>query len=136
MTTLAKVISGVAVIVILGAVFVYRMGRHDVRALADFAASYEQFDKRVSEETLNDLRAKAAMKISSLTKNDGSMMRVVRELSDIAVTEVGVIKASRVAQHDSDGATELAARLNDIQRERKAAYAHFQRLLTAPPNSD
>jgi hypothetical protein len=134
-TTPARVISGVALLLILGAAFVYRMGRHDVRALADFAASYEQFDKRVSEETLNELRVASAMKISSLTKNDGSMMKVAREISDIAATEVGVVKASRVGQNDRNVATELATRLNDLQRERKAAYAHFQRLLADPPNS-
>ena len=50
MTTPARVIWGVALLLILGAAFVYRMGRHDVQALADFAASYEQFDKRVSED--------------------------------------------------------------------------------------
>ena len=75
---------GAAAVLVLGAAFVYRMGRHDVRALSDFAASYEQFDKAVSEQTLNDLRVKSAMKISSLTKNDGSMTRASLQPRNIA----------------------------------------------------
>ena len=133
--TLAKVLLGAALLVILGAAFVYRMGHHDVRALAEFAASYERFDKTLSEQTLNDLRVKSEMKISSLTKNDGSMMKAAREASDLAATEVNLMKASRVVQSDREEAAELNARLNVVQRERKAAYAHFQRLLAAPPNS-
>ena len=126
---------GAAAVLVLGAAFVYRMGRHDVRALSDFAASYEQFDKAVSEQTLNDLRVKSAMKISSLTKNDGSMMKVAREVSELAASEVSLMKASRL-ENDREAAVELNARLTALQLERKAAYAHFRRLLTAPPNSD
>jgi len=126
---------GAAAVLVLGAAFVYRMGRHDVRALSDFAASYEQFDKAVSEQTLNDLRVKSAMKISSLTKNDGSMMKVAREVSELAASEVSLKKASRL-ENDREAAVELNGRLTALQLERKAAYAHFQRLLAAPPNSD
>jgi len=126
---------GAAAVLVLGAAFVYRMGRHDVRALSDFAASYEQFDKAVSEQTLNDLRVKSAMKISSLTKNDGSMMKMAREVSELAASEVSLMKASRL-EKDSEAAFELNARLTALQLERKAAYARFQRLLAAPPNSD
>jgi hypothetical protein len=133
--TLTKVLLGAALIVILGAAFVYRMGRHDVRALADFAASYQQFDKTMSDQALNDLRVKSEMRISSLTKNDGSMMKVAREASDLAATEFSLMKRSQVVRNDREAADELNARLNAVQRERKAAYAHFQRLLAAPPNS-
>ena len=133
--TLAKVLLGTALVVMLGAGFVYRMGRHDMRALEDFIVSYEQFDKTTSEQTLNDLRVKSEMKISSLTKNDGSMMKAAREASDLAATEVSLMKASQAVQNDRDTAAESNARLNAVQRDRKAAYAHFQILLAAPPNS-
>src|SRR4051812_3567528 len=119
--TLAKVLCGSALMVILVGAFVYRMGQHDVRALADFAASYEQFDKTISEQTLNDLRVKSEMRISSLTKNDGAMMKAAREASGLAATEVSLMKASRVVQNDREAAAELNARLDAVKRERKAA---------------
>ena len=128
-------ILGAAGVLVLGAAFVYSMGHHDVRALSDFAASYEQFDKAVSEQALNDLRVKSAMKISSLTKNDGSMMNVARQVSELAASEVSLMKASRL-ENDRQAALQLNARLTALQLERKAAYAHFQRLLAAPPNSE
>ena len=121
--------------VILGAAFVSRMGRHDMRALEDFAVSYEQFDKTMSEQTLNDLRVKSALKISSLTRNDGSMMKAAREASNLAATEVSLVKASQVVQNDRETAAELNTRLNAVRCERKVAYADFQILLAAPPNS-
>ena len=102
-----------------------------MQALSDFAASYERFDQTISEETLNDLQVKSAMKISSLTKNDGAMMKVARQVSDRA-SEVSQIKESQERQTG----VELGARLTALQRDRKAAYAHFKRLLAAPPNSD
>lgn len=120
---------------ILGAAVVYSMGRHDVQALSDFSFSYEHFDNTVSEETLKDLQVKSTMKISSLTKNDGAMMKVARQVSDLAASEVSLIKASRL-ENDGETGVELNARLAELQHERKAAYAHFQRLLAAPPNSD
>ncbi len=123
-----------ASILILGAAGVYSMGRHDVLALSDFAASYEHFDKTRSEETLSDLQVRSAMKLSSLTKNDGAMMKVARQVSDFAVSEVRMMKAAQLV-NDKEAGVELNARLTDLQLERKAAYVHFQRLLAAPPNS-
>ena len=75
------------------------------------------------------------MKISSLTKNDGAMMKVARQVSDLATSEVSLMKESQLA-NDREAGVELNARLKALQLERKAAYAHFQRLLAAPPNSD
>jgi len=124
-----------ASVLILGAAGVYSMGHHDVHALSDFSSSYEHFDNTVSEETLNDLQVKSAMKISSLTKNDGAMMKVARQVSDLAASEVSLMKASQL-KNDREAGVELNARLTALQHERKAAYAHFQRLLAAPPNFD
>jgi hypothetical protein len=119
---------------ILGAAVVNSMGRRDVQALSDFSSSYEHFDNAVSEETLNDLQVKSAMKISSLTKNDGAMMKVARQVSDLAASEVSLMKAFPL-EKDREVDVELNARLTTLQHERKATYAHFQRLLAAPPNS-
>jgi len=121
-------------VLILGAAVVYNMGRHDVQALSDFSASYEHFDNTVSEETLNDLQVKSAMNISSITKNDGAMMKVARQVSDLAASEVSLMEASQPGT-DREAGVELNGRLTALQLERKAAYAHFQRLLAAPPNS-
>jgi hypothetical protein len=124
-----------ASVLILGAAVVYSMGRLDVRALSDFSSSYEHFDNTVSEKTLNDLQVKSGMRISSATKNDGAMMKVARQVSDLAASEVSLTKASRL-ENDGEARVELNARLTALQHERKAAYAHFQRLLAAPANSD
>jgi hypothetical protein len=125
-----------ASVLILGAVVVYSMGRHDVQALSDYSASYEHFDNSVSEETLNDLQVKSTMRISSLTKNDGAMMKLARRVSELAASEVGLMKASQLKNDREEGGVELDARLTALQLERKAAYAHFHRLLAAPPNSN
>ncbi len=124
-----------AAVLILGAAVIYSMGSHDVRTLSDFSSSYEHFDNTVSEETLNDLQVRSAMKISSLTKNDGAMMRVARQVSDLAASEVSLMKASQL-KNDREAGIELNAQLTALQHARKAAYAHFQKLLAAPPNSD
>jgi len=122
-------------VLILGAAVACSMGRHDVHALSEFSASYEHFDNTVSEETLNDLQVKAAMKISSITKNDGAMMKVAQQVADLAASEVSLGKASQL-ENGREARVELNTRLTALQLERKAAYAHFQRLLAAPPNSD
>src|SRR5262245_23012915 len=74
----------------------YRMGRHDMLALRQFAVSYERFDRTVTafadagmaanaaDEALADFQDKASMRISSLTKNDGSMMEAARDISRLA----------------------------------------------------
>lgn len=131
----ARVLMGAALMAIFGAAILYRMGRHDVQALAQFQASYERFDETLSDQALNELRVKSTMSISSLTKNDGAMMNAARQVSDLAATEVSLIKASRVGQNDSEAAAALHVRLDALQRDRREAYTHFQRLLAAPPNS-
>ena len=134
MTVMMKAIAAFMIVLGFGAVFVVRMGRHDAHALADFTASYDAFDRRTSDDAFNDLRVKSAMQISSLQTNDGAMMRVAREVSAIAAEEVAAVRAYRAATPDV--APTLASRLSDIRQQRHAAFAHFQRLRTAPPNSD
>src|SRR5262249_505317 len=73
----------------------------DMQSLREFAAAYEQFDQRVSDfsgrateanehaadKALADLTVRASMQLSSLMKNDGSMMRVASEVSNAATME-------------------------------------------------
>jgi len=68
-------------------------------------------------------------------KNGGAMMKVARHVSDPAASEVSLMKESQL-ENNREAGVELNARLTALQLERKAAYAHFQRLLAAPPNSD
>jgi hypothetical protein len=104
----------IAVMVLLGLGFVFRMGRHDMQALRDFTASYQRFDRTMSEApggpgaaqfdaALQDLNARASMRISSLTTNDGAMMRVARQVSEAAAREVTAVnrfKQSAAARND------------------------------------
>jgi len=116
------------------------MYHQDLQSLADFSAAYQQFDQRVSDfsgqatdaneqaadKALADLALRASMRVSSLMKNDGSIMRVASEISDDSEKELGALKASRTVNKQ----------VEDARTARRAAYAHFQRLLEAPPNSE
>lgn len=90
-----KVVLVLALIVIVGVFsFFYRMHNNDIKALEDFLASYEKFDKAISDfsvpvftsnldlnktddleseagDALIELNHNASARISSLTKNDG-----------------------------------------------------------------
>lgn len=124
---------------------------HDMQSLREFTAAYEQFDQRVSdlservteanehaaEQALASLALRASMQLSSLLKNDGSVMRVAREVSDAATMEFAKLKEFKRFTVERPG--DSAALLNtfqDARSARKAAYAHFERLLAAPPNSE
>jgi hypothetical protein len=139
----------IASVVLLGTV-ACQMFDHDMQALRAFAAAYEQFDQRVSDvsgrfteanqhaadQALADLTFRASMQLSSLMKNDGSMMRVARQVSDAATMELATLKASQrfAAEHQGDSAA-LLKQFEATRRARRSAYAHFERLLAAPPNS-
>ena len=144
-------LAAIASIGLIGS-FAYRMFRHDIRSLTEFAASYEQFDKRMSDfsdhateaddeaadQALGDLAVRASMRLSSLIKNDGAMMRVARELSSAATKELTTLREYKRAalERNDDSAALLNRQFEDARSARKAAYAHFERLLTAPRNSE
>jgi len=110
----------------------------DVQLLNAFQTAYEQFDQRVSalsagatetnehdaDNALANLAARASMQVSSLMKNDGSMMRAAREVSADATIELAALK------------DHTRGKFEEAQKARKAAYAHFERLLSAPPNAE
>ena len=139
-----------ALIVASVVAFAYRMGRHDMQALRDFETAYEHFDRAITAlgaqrnpssteqaaAALADFQKKAAMRISSLTKNDGSMMMAAREVAAMATQELTAVNAYQaVAVTDADSARILATEAANVRNERISRHARFQYLATAPPNS-
>jgi hypothetical protein len=110
----------------------------DLDLLNAFKAAYEQFDRqasafsvaateaneRAAERALADLSTRASMQVSSLMKNDGSMMRAAREVSADATMELAALRDHHKGKFE------------EARRARTDAYAHFERLLSAPPNSE
>jgi hypothetical protein len=134
-----------ALVVIVGAsFFFYRLYHNDVKALTGLSASYKIFDKAISdfsigetgglESTVNDalgeLNTKAAaFRISSLIKNDATLMDKAHEIGDYSGKELENLKdykrAIQAKNADLDG---LAKTYGDLTSKRKAAYARFQEL--------
>jgi len=89
----------IAAVVVL---FFFRMYRDDVKALKGFMAAYERFDKAASidsgiaradalgkaNEASIELQARASLRLSSLIKNDGELMKQAREAADLARREL------------------------------------------------
>ncbi len=120
-----KVLLVLALIVIAGVFFfVFRLHQGDVKALTEFVASYEKFDKAVSSYSLggtDDLKSKAnaalvelnassAVRISSLVQHDAELMSTELEIADFSAKELAGLSAYK----SSD--------------KRKTAYARFQEL--------
>lgn len=133
--------------------FFFRMGISDTKALADFPVDYKNYDQAISnfynavlafnpknasttsnlehkvDETLNLLNAQASVRISSLTKNDGDIMKVSLEIADLAGKEFDTLKAYRSAVADkSNDIDKLANDFSDLRNHRQAAYAHYLEL--------
>jgi len=130
----------------------YRMHHNDVKALREFLASYEKFDKAISDfsipvfasnldlnktndleskagDVLIELNAKAAARLSSLTKNDAELMSEMLVIADFSGKELDNLRAYKSAVQsknaDLDG---LAKESGDLTSKRKSAYARFQGL--------
>jgi len=119
----------VSILVVSAVVFLFffRMYRDDIKAITDFMASYEQFDKAVffytgkgrldglgkANEALIELQARASLRLSSLIKNDGALMHRAREVADLCRREL------------EDFGMEGRRILHE---KRIAAYARFQEL--------
>jgi hypothetical protein len=141
--------------VMLAGMWVYRLGSNDVKAVTDFAASYKRFDtsitdlstdaqtanpddrlianeaERKADEALADLNTRATVKISSLTKNDGAMMNVARELSELSTRELEALKAYRRAVKDknADSARTTFTSSADFRNRRKSAFVRWSDLV-------
>ncbi len=123
--------------------FFYRLYRNDVRALEDFVASYEKFNKAITDFSISkpddleskagdaviELNGRAAVRISSLIKNDAELMNEELEIADLSGRELDSLRAYKRAVRstnaDLDG---LAKEYGDLTSKRKAAYARFKSL--------
>lgn len=145
----------VALIGLCGLVFFffYRMGRNDAKALADFSVAYDKYDQSVSnysktvlapnpesvqptddlerqaDEALVALNTTASVRISSLTKNDGDLMKVSLEIANLAGKELDTLKAYQRAVADrSTESDKLAREFADLTSQRQAAYSRYREL--------
>jgi hypothetical protein len=133
-----------ALVVIVGAFFFfYRFYHNDVKALADFSASYKKFDKAISDfffgktddlerkagDALIELNTKAAARLSSLTKNDAELMSTALEIEDFSGRELDILRAYKRAIQSQDADLDrLAKEIGNLTNNRTAAYARFQEL--------
>ena len=100
----------------------YRMYHDDITALKRFMAAYDRFDRAVSlngdsgrsevsdkaGEAVIELQARASLRLSSLIKNDGELMKQAREAADLARRELeslgmegrSLIHEKRIAAYD------------------------------------
>jgi hypothetical protein len=130
--------------------FFYYFGHHDAQTLAGFVASYEKFDRAAADlsvsktgesekrarDALREFQSKATFRLSSLTRNDGELMRQAREIATLSERELDslrlFIKAMERRDADSD---RLAKEYASLRSRRKAAYAHFRQLAGWEPKN-
>ena len=133
--------------------FFYHMGATDARAIAGFPVAYHSYDQAVSaysravlesnpggapnpddlerkaDEALAALDTQASVRISSLTKNDGDLMKASGEIAALAGKEIAALKAYRSASASQGANLEvLAQQLRDLASQRQAAYARYLQL--------
>lgn len=123
--------------------FFYVMYRDDIGALRSFMASYERFDKAVSDLSVGgaadpeskpgsaaaDLASKASLRLSSLIKNDAGLMDQALEVADLARREIESLRAYRLGiKNENADVDELAEASQALTRKRKEAYARFREL--------
>ena len=121
----------------------YRMYHNDIKELTDFLASYEKFDKAISDfsmsktddlegkpgDALIELNTKATFRLSSLIKNDAKLMDQALEVADLSRKELESLKAyKRAIQSKNADLDGLAKEYGDLTSKRKAAYARFREL--------
>ncbi len=139
-----KVLLVLALIVIVGVVFFFsRLYHNDVRALTDFVASYEKFDKTMSDfsiggtddleskagDALIELNAKATFRLSSLIKHDALIPPLAREIADFSAKELDTLRAyKRAIQSENADLDGLGKEYDDLMNKRKTAYARFRGL--------
>lgn len=114
-----------------------------IRKLVAFSASYDTFDKAISDlsvskgddlesqavAALTELKTKAAFRISSLIKNDGDLMNQARQVADLSGSELASLEAYlRAIQNRNANLDEMAGEYSDLAGKRKAAFAHFREL--------
>jgi hypothetical protein len=135
----------VLVLAVAAGVFLlfYSMYHDDIEALRSFMASYERYDKAISDLSMGggselegkavsdaaDLVSKASLRLSSLIKNDAGLMDQALNVADLAQQEFEGLRAyKRAIQHENADVDELAEASRVLTGKRKAAYARFRDL--------
>jgi hypothetical protein len=130
--------------------FFYRFYQHDMTALTEFTAAYENYDRAISDfsgpvlaanpastpaadelerkadAALLELGAKASVRISSMIKNEKEIMSATLEIADLAGKELDALKTYQQAAAGKDGdLVRLAKEFADLTNSRRTAYARF-----------
>ena len=123
--------------------FFYRFYHNDVKALKVFLASYERFDKAISDfsisktddleskagDALIELNTNATLRLSSLIKNDAKLMDLACEVAGISARELDSLRVYKGAiQSKNANLDGLAKEYGGLNSKRKTAYARFQEL--------
>ena len=133
------------IVVLVGLfIFFYSFYLKDMKALADFSASYEKYDQAISDfsagetddlekkagDTLTELNEKAAaFRLSSLIKNDAELMDIAQKIADFSGRELENLRAyKRSLQSQSADLDKLAKEYSDMTGKRKIAYSRFREL--------
>jgi hypothetical protein len=133
--------------------FFYHFGHNDDKALSEFSAAYQDYDRafsdlslavymsdlegtptydelaQITDQALGELTQKASARISSLTRHDAEIMSLTHEIADLSGIEFVALKAyqSAMANKDPD-LGQLSKELQDLSIKRQSAYARFQEL--------
>ena len=150
-----KILLVIALLMIAGtfSFFIYRMGTNDAKALADFQTAYSNYNQAIADfssavlspdpvgaaniddleskanQALVILNSKASVRISSLTKNDGELMKVSLEIAALAAEEFDTLLAYQSASFDNSiSLDQLSTQFHDLDNQRQAAYAQYLEL--------
>lgn len=92
------------------------------------APAVDKLERKVDEK-LVILNTKASVRISSLTKNDGDLMKVSLEIADLAGKELDTLKAYQSAASTRNTDLEqLAREFRDLTNQRQTAYSRYLEL--------
>lgn len=126
-----KPIKGLLILILVaggvGLCLFVKMYRDDLKALKNFLAAYNHFDMNIAgavararigevddaREALDELKARADLRLSSLIKNDGELMRQAREIAALAIREY----ESRLAGREEES--------SGLGEQRRTAFKHF-----------
>jgi hypothetical protein len=133
--------------------FFYHFGTNDSKALTDFSVAYQNYDRAVSDlstalftsspgtttsvdelehnadQALAVLNLKSSVRISSLTKNDAEIMRLMPEIAGLTAKELIALREySRAIDDPAADPDKIAQQLDDLTTERKASYERFLQL--------
>ena len=135
----------IIILAVLVSAFLFfgRLCRSDIKIITDFLASYEKFDRAMtdfsmsltddSEEKANDfiieLETRSNFRISSLIKNDKKIMDQALKIAEFSRKEFNsLISYKNAIQSKDSNLDKLFQNYNDLSSQRKAAYVSFKKL--------